>query len=165
MLRILIFLFLANTASAQFNLSFKERMQRNWPIYTSFFVAGAADGFEETIEHHYYIFRKKFPNANEQFWNPEESWKNKWKDGNPDLGPAYWGSTNVLVWTTDAYHIARLVKHTSYSTGTCYALYSNAWDGRWRDKPTFWDHALDFVIASACRSIGFQLVYGVAFKD
>lgn len=38
------------------------------------------------------------------WWNPVESWKFKYLDGNPDNGPAFWGSTNVLVWITDGWH-------------------------------------------------------------
>ena len=148
-----------NLASAQFNLSLKERLHRNWPIYTSLFVAGAADGLEESIEHHWYIVERKFPNINHRYWNPEVSWENKWKDGNPDLGPAYFGSTNFLVWTTDAYHLIRLVKHTSYSTAICYSLYK----GAKTPDPTIWDYLLDFAIGSAFRTAGYYLVYRGVF--
>jgi len=38
------------------------------------------------------------------WFNPTESWKNKYKDKDVLKGPAFFGSTTIFVWTTDAWH-------------------------------------------------------------
>jgi len=45
-----------------------------------------------------------------QWLDPKISWKNKWKDGNPEKGEAYFLSSTSLVPLTDAWHCAWLVK-------------------------------------------------------
>lgn len=71
------------------------------------------DGTIETISYHYETgFQSRFSNINNQFWNPTLSWKNKYKDGNPALGPKFMGSTTIFASTTDAYHLLRTTKRT-----------------------------------------------------
>lgn len=45
------------------------------------------------------------------FMNGKQSWTLKYKDRDPHKGPAYWGSTNLLVFTTDAPHLANFFSH------------------------------------------------------
>ena len=68
-------------------------------------VAGAAKGFNETLQFHWKAFHAKFPKANPQWYNPAISWRNKYKDGDPNKGAKFPFSTNVLVMTTDQYHL------------------------------------------------------------
>lgn len=70
------------------------------------FLFGCADGITDHLQFHY----KKGDFENDLFWNPKESWKNKYKDGNPDLGEKFFGSTTFLVWTTDAWHLFKTIK-------------------------------------------------------
>ena len=46
---------------------------------------------------------------NERFWNPEISWKNKWKDGDPKNGEAFPFSSGIMVWVTDAWHLFKSI--------------------------------------------------------
>jgi len=79
-------------------------------------VSGFADGTAEVLRINYNQFDKVFPNANQGYWNPDRSWTNKWKNGNPDDGDAYLFSSTALVWTTDAYHMARMVRNCTMIT-------------------------------------------------
>jgi hypothetical protein len=56
----------------------------------------------DTLAHHYptSIFNDMDP----KYWNPKISWKNKYKDGQKILGPAFFLSTGLLVAFTDAWH-------------------------------------------------------------
>lgn len=74
-------------------------------------IAGAADGLNQTISYNWRGFKHAFPNANTQYWWPTTSFLNKYKDGKPENGPKYFGSTSFLVWTTDGYHMTRFVEH------------------------------------------------------
>jgi hypothetical protein len=48
---------------------------------------------------------------NQLFWNPIESWKNKWKE---DLKTEkFLGSSTLFVFTTDAWHLFKFFKNTS----------------------------------------------------
>lgn len=48
------------------------------------------------------------------WWNKETSWMNKWKLGDPELGPKFWGSTTVFVFLTDGWHLFQFIFHTSW---------------------------------------------------
>lgn len=78
------------------------------------FTAGAFQGTNEAIMHHYSGFKNRFPNANDDFWDPRKSWKNKWRldesgdiiyddKGNPV--ERFWLSSTAFVPFTDGYHL------------------------------------------------------------
>jgi hypothetical protein len=51
----------------------------------------------------------------QKFWNPIESWKNKWKD---DLKTErFLGSSTIFVFTTDAWHLFKFFRNTSLFIG------------------------------------------------
>ncbi len=47
------------------------------------------------------------------WWNPQESWKNKWKNGNKEEGEKYFLSSTLLVSLTDAWHFFGLIRNFS----------------------------------------------------
>ncbi len=101
-MKILIgFLLLSNLTFGQIKLN---KPQLTIPFA---FFAGACDGFSQTLYSHYYSFEKVFPNVNEQYWNPHESWKNKYLNGDPAQGEKFPGSTTIFVFSTDAFHLLR----------------------------------------------------------
>lgn len=56
-----------------------------------------------------------FDKKNKLFWNPNESWKNKWKE---DLKTEKFpGSSTIFVFTTDAWHLFKFFKNTSLFIG------------------------------------------------
>lgn len=75
--------------------------------YSFMFVGGASEGFSEELQHHYSKVKEKFPNMNDNFFNPQISWSNKYKNGDPTQGEAYFGSTTIFVAGTDGYHAFR----------------------------------------------------------
>lgn len=66
--------------------------------------AGLCNSIMDTLAYHFNasIFAEM---EDHMYWNPNLSWTLKWKDGNPDNGPAFFGSTTFLVWSTDAWHL------------------------------------------------------------
>lgn len=65
-------------------------------------LAGVCKAIKDTLQFHFYS--SIFDKCNHQFWNPDISWKNKYKDG--EIGvPKFWGSTTIFVWMTDAWHL------------------------------------------------------------
>lgn len=49
--------------------------------------------------------RSVFSKLKGTFWNPSESWKNKWKNGDRSQGERFWGSSTVFVSLTDSWHL------------------------------------------------------------
>ena len=68
-------------------------------------LSGATWGLHEATSHHWNAFNAKFPHCNGQFWNPEISWRNKYIQGNPDLGRKKFLGVNTPVQFTDAKHL------------------------------------------------------------
>ena len=48
------------------------------------------------------------------YWDKNISWKNKYKLGKKEDGPAFPGSTTIFVWTTDGWHLMQMIFHTSW---------------------------------------------------
>lgn len=74
-----------------------------------FAFAGMAEAVMDTLQFKFYtsVFRK----YNGYFWNPDFSWQNKWKQGDPKFGPKFFGSSTFLVWTTDAWHLFKWIRN------------------------------------------------------
>ncbi len=116
------------------------------------FVAGASWGLHETISHHWPAFERRHPGANAQWWNPAESWRNKYRHGDPESG-----RTAVPVQITDAKHFLVLAHNTTlFGAGVCVAL------GGKRRK--WWRYALDAGAALAAYSAGNFLTYNILYR-
>lgn len=65
----------------------------------------------DKIQFHYSnsVFNKENP----LFWNPKESWKNKWKDRDKSNGERFFGSSTIFVFLTDAWHLFQSYKITA----------------------------------------------------
>jgi hypothetical protein len=61
----------------------------------------------DTLDHHYST--SIFIKWNPKFWNPDISWKNKYRKGVKDLGPAFFLSTGLLVAFTDGWHLFKSI--------------------------------------------------------
>lgn len=122
------------------------------------FVGGAANGLHETIYHHYPQFKAKHPNANDQFWNPQISWKNKYEDFDAGLtGERYFGSKTFLAWTTDAKHLLSVTSNTSMVGATLVITIG--------EKKKWWVYAAEIGVNALARSAGFHLVYSGIYKQ
>lgn len=84
--------------------------------FLSFVLAGMSEGVMDTLQFHYSnsIF---YHLKNKLFWNPEISWKNKYKDGDPKKGEKFLFSTTLFVSLTDAWHLFKLIKNISIFIG------------------------------------------------
>jgi len=92
----------------QINQGFQFKSEQ--PTLALLFLSGMSNGLEDVLQFHYAEFKQVHPNANEQWWNPELSWRNKYKNGDPAQGRRYPGSTSVLVATTDAWHLSKMTR-------------------------------------------------------
>ena len=82
--------------------------------------AGMFNAIMDTLSSHYGVsIFSKYPKY-EQFLNPQKSWLNKYKNNNPDLGPKFFGSTTFLVWTTDLWHLSKMIMIVSMVIGTVF---------------------------------------------
>ena len=117
--------------------------------------AGICDGLSQTLYAHYGAFENRFPNANDQYWNPYVSWTNKYANNDPNLGEKFPGSTTLFVFTTDAYHLFRTINKVNLLT--LGAL-------EFSEKRPILNYAIDFILYSAVYSAGFTLTYQVFFK-
>lgn len=149
---LILFLFLSITAFAQDNGKTKWQLDKNKKITGGLlFVAGSAKGFNETLQYNYRIFEKTFPGANDQWFDPKYSWRNKYKDGNPDNGPRFFLSTSALVMFTDQYHLNNFI-HKSAITSALVIKIGEA-------KKPFKHYLLDLAYYTACYQAGFAAMY------
>lgn len=88
-----------------------------------FFLAGIAEAHMDTLQFHFY--RSRFSSFNHSFWNPEISWKNKYKLNDPRYGAKFPGSTTIFVFITDGWHLMKFFRNIFIFTGLFFALYQN----------------------------------------
>lgn len=88
-------------------------------MYIGFFLfllAGMFEAVMDKLQFHYYLsIFKNF--KNQLFWNPNISWRNKYKDGNPAEGEKFFLSKTLFVGFTDAWHLFKLLRTLSIFTG------------------------------------------------
>jgi hypothetical protein len=126
----LIFLLLPILANAQ------GYRPRSAPLALSF-VSGAAWGLHEKTAHHWPQFQARFPDANPRFWNPAVSWRNKYKNGEPEQG-----RNGVPIWATDAKHILATTNQTFIG-----------------QKRKWWHYAADAGLSFMAYSLGNKLTF------
>jgi len=141
--------------------------QKAWKKYliagSSVLVSGMMDGTIESINYHYENgFKARFPKANDQFWNPAVSWKNKYRNGDPALGRKFMGSTTALVFTTDAYHMLRTGKRAIDASTLVYAINKDC--SIKKKKARRKTMVKDFIVLTAIRCVGFHVTYTYLFK-
>ena len=82
------------------------------------FIASACKGVCDTLQFHYSTsFAADY--ENEQWWNPESSWRNKWKvdEAGQVIKPKHErfpGSSTVFVFRTDAWHFFQMIQYRCY---------------------------------------------------
>ena len=79
-------------------------------------ISGLAECIMDKLQFHF--FETPFSDfKNQLFWNPQLSWMNKWKDGDPKLGEKFPGSSTLFVGLTDAWHFFKLIHNLTIFTG------------------------------------------------
>lgn len=128
-------------------------------------VTGMIDGTIESINYHYEDgFKLRCPKANDQFWNPAVSWKNKYKNNDPAQGAKFSGSTNVFVFTTDAYHLLRSTSRTVNGLTLAYYIHQSREEKALAKKKKWLRIAGDFLALTAIRTLGFHVTYSWLFR-
>lgn len=115
------------------------------------FLAGSAKGFNEGLQFNYPGFKSIFPKANPQWFYPTLSFRNKYKDGDPEKGAKFPLSTSLLVMFTDQYHLNNFIQRASLTA----ALVIKIGDGK---KPLK-HYLLDALYYTACYQAGFHSIY------
>jgi len=74
------------------------------------FIAGFFEGVMDILQFHFHssIFSLM---PNRYYWDPVISWRNKYQDNDPLLGPRFPLSTTFLVGLTDAWHTFKLLRN------------------------------------------------------
>lgn len=114
-------------------------------------LAGAAKGFNETLQFNYRGFSNVFPKANKYWFDPQFSFKNKYKDHDPSKGAAFPLSTSVLVMFTDQYHLNNFFQRASLTA----ALVIKIGEGK---KP-FMHYVYDVLYYTLTYQAGFSSIY------
>ena len=63
----------------------------------------------DTLQFHFETSIFNHNTLNAWFWNPQLSWRNKYKNCEPEQGKKFFGSTTIFVWTTDAWHMFQML--------------------------------------------------------
>lgn len=85
-------------------LPFTGMCQDGWKqagIIACGLIAGFSRGQQEVIVHNKWAYRKVHPNANEQWWNVDSTWRRA--DGNS------WAGGTLFAFTKDKYHLNQFV--------------------------------------------------------
>ncbi|MBI5856913.1 MAG: hypothetical protein HZB42_04610 [Sphingobacteriales bacterium] len=114
-------------------------------------LSGAAKGLNETLEFNWHGFAAVFPRANPKWFWPQQSFKNKYKDGDPSKGSKFPLSTSALVFLTDQYHLDNFIQRGALTA----ALVIKIGDGK---KP-FRHYLFDALYYTATYQLGFGSVY------
>jgi len=96
-------------------------------------------------------FHQKFPHANPNWYNPQVSWKNKYKNGDPAQGAKFPLSTTMLVATTDQYHLNNFINKTAWISTIMIKMSE--------PRKSFKHYFLDLLYYTACHQAGFALTY------
>jgi len=115
------------------------------------FLAGLSKGFNETLQFHWKEFHRQFPHARAQWFNPTVSWRNKYRNGDPNQGPKSFLSTSVLIGFTDQYHLNNMINRLSWTS----ALVVHIGGG----KRPLKQYLFDLLYYSACNYTGFATAY------
>lgn len=126
-------------------------------------AAGLANGLMDHLAFHY--AGRPAPSS---YWNPKESWQNKYRhddEGNlvRPLQPAFTGSTTVLAWTTDGWHLMKTLMMAAFRTALV-LLAAQVWTWsrrRWMNRVA-WAGA--WIGLAAVQAIGFHITYSWIFK-
>jgi hypothetical protein len=69
-------------------------------------VIGTEHNYRQSIWNQFanYMDKKGYPFYGQQFWNKNVAWRNKWKNGDPDQGEAFFLSSRMLSTLCDGWH-------------------------------------------------------------
>lgn len=83
------------------------------------FISGFSEGINNTLLFRYSKFKKRFPKANDQWWEPSVSWKNK-HDNDTKL------DNTLFSFMTDGFHATKFIRYWT-TILACTAMAFVAW--------------------------------------
>lgn len=92
------------------------------------FLSGFCEGAMDTLQFHFHVSRFSL-SPQRYYWDPMISWRNKYLDNDPLLGPRFPFSTTFLVSLTDGWHTFKLLRNLCIFTALPMVgfLASNLW--------------------------------------
>jgi hypothetical protein len=118
------------------------------------FSSGFFNGGGEILRNKYHKFKSVHPKANDNYWNPLQSWPNKWLNGDILQGEKFPFSSTALVFLTDGYHLLRTFEKNLMIGAISINLY---------ERQKWYVYALEFIAYSAVWSIGFHTSYSLIY--
>ena len=159
MKKILLLALLAITVTTQSQIKLlgqtTAKQESNFYVTSSLLlVSGLADGLAEACKFHPQGVTEVF--GNPQFWDNSLSWRNKYRNGDPAQGAKFPLSTTALAWTTDGYHLSRMVRNATIIASITIKL----------DEPSkkWYQYILEAVIYYLTYQIGFTVSYDYIFN-
>lgn len=92
-------------------------------VLTLLLLAGVSEAIMDKLQFHYSL--SVFSRFNPLFWNPDISWKNKWKNGDKLQGEKFWLSSTLFVFTTDAWHLFKFFRNLFLFSGIFCMLFTS----------------------------------------
>jgi len=99
-----------------------------------------------------------FSLRDQHYWNPSISWRNKYEDKKMSNGPAFFGSTTFLVFTTDAWHLFQFLSNSFIVISMI--LIVNIFY-----TPIWWQDVILFIAFKGVWGIIFEWFYSSIFRN
>lgn len=157
-LALVLLLLITVTTQSQINVlgQTTKNQESNFYVTTSLlFVSGMADGLAEASKFHTQGVTEVF--GNPQFWDNSLSWRNKYRNGDPAQGAKFPLSTTALAWTTDGYHLSRMIRNSTMIAAVTIRIGEPA--KKW------YYYIAEAVIYYLTYQIGFTLSYDIIFDN
>lgn len=122
----------------------KQNIGKEIPVLASMFVAGIAEGNMDYLQFHY--------DGNNQFWQPNISWTNKYHHHNPSEGLTFKGK--YFVFLTDGWHMEKAINHTAVLCALTFKLSGNV------KKKWYW-YVLEAATYYTANRAGFYIGYNI----
>ena len=128
-------------------------LKKNWITFALIAFAGISNAFMDKVKSHWNIsIMSKVPEDHWFYkWAGPGSWRNKWKNGDPEQGERFLFSSTVFVFTTDFWHFAQFL----FLTAIMLAITLNG-----NYEPTTWFWWTDFIALRIVFSLVFELFFG-----
>ena len=156
-LALVLLLLITVTAQSQINVlgQTTKKQERNFFVTSSLLlVSGFADGLAEASKFHPAGVVEVF--GNPQFWDNSKSRRNKYRNGDPAQGAKFPLSTTALAWTTDGYHLSRMIRNSTMIAAVTIRI----------GEPTrdWYQYVIEAVIYYLTYQLGFTITYDIIFK-
>jgi len=148
MRKLVILILVVGAFSASAQMDWKHVAIKSGLLFTS----GFCDGTSEVLKVKYERFEAVHPNCNDQYWDYNVSWTNKYSTYPHERFPM---STTALVWTTDGYHMMRMVRNCTMITAVVIPLHG---------KKNWKQYVLEGCMYYISYTGGFNLAYDVIYK-